>query len=507
MQDRPDPCNDQVTPVREATTRLPLAFTQISGTHLRSLLDTLNEGIFAFDKEWHFIYTNQAGARIIGRPREEFIGRNIWQYAPSLIHTRFYTEMHNAVTQNRVIVMEDFYPAINMWLESNICPSPEGITVVSHDISDRKRQQEALRISEERLHLALDAAQLGLWFCDLPFDELIWDARTKEHFWLPPQARVTIDIFYQRLHPDDREHTRQAINQAIEQHNTYDIEYRTVSESGQIKWIRAIGKAFYDEQGTARRFDGVTLDITAQKEVETAQKALEQRKDEFISIASHELKTPITSLKGFTQLLLRSVRTDAPAALPQQELLLQRMEQQIDRLTHLVTELLDVSKIQTGNLHYIWEPIEIDAFMRDIIEAMQQTASTHRLYLHGSTNATINGDAERLRQVFTNLLSNAIKYSPHAQRVDIHLEKYTQTIAVLVRDYGLGIPPSQQDKIFDRFYRVLSHERRYVPGLGMGLYITRQIVEEHGGTIHVESQEGEGSTFTVTLPLASTKVP
>lgn len=615
MQQQPNPSHEPALSMARETYTQPLAFTRVSSTRLLSLLDTIDEGIFAFDKEWRYIYLNQTAANLINRTREELIGQNIWQRTPNLTHSRFYVEIRNAVRENKSISIEAFYPHLNKWLESNICPSPEGITVIARDISERKQSEEALRSSEDRLLLALDAAQLGLWFCDLPFDELIWDATIKEHFWLPPETRVTIDTFYARIHPDDRARTEQAVNQAIEQHARYDIEYRTVSDTGQIKWIRAIGQTFCDETGTPRRFDGITLDITDSKETATAlrrseiylkrlvesnvigivtadqeyileandafltmlgysreelqehkinwreitppefapddqhamqellehgtytpfekeyyrkdgshlsiligaaiiqeqpiqwvcfildisaQKELNRRKDDFISIASHELKTPLTSLKGFTQLLSRIDSLQQPA---KQESILQKMEQQIDRLTHLITDLLDVSKIQSGQLEYMEAPIPFDALVKDIVEAMQQTTATHELILHGTTAAIIHGDAERLRQVFNNLISNAVKYSPQAQSVDIYLSRGAYSVTAQVRDYGLGIPPAQKNKVFERFYRVSDGSRKYVPGLGMGLYITREIVERHNGTISVESQEGKGSTFSVTLPI------
>lgn len=124
-------------------------------------------------------------------------------------------------------------------------------------------------------------------------------------------------------------------------------------------------------------------------------------------------------------------------------------------------------------------------------------------YLYGTTEAVMPGDAERLRQVFDNLISNAIKYSPQAQSVDIYLSRCADIVTVQVRDYGLGIPLAQRDRIFERFYRVSGENRKYLPGLGMGLYITREIVVQHGGTINVESQEGNGSIFSITLPILS----
>src|SRR5262245_11867364 len=122
--------------------------------------------------------------------------------------------------------------------------------------TERETSEEAVRRERERFQLVTEAAQVGIWFCDLPFDVLIWDSRVKEHFWLPPEAVVTIDLFYERLHPADRERTRQAIEASIQQKSQYDIEYRTVGPNGETKWIRAIGRGFYNEQGEPIRFDG-----------------------------------------------------------------------------------------------------------------------------------------------------------------------------------------------------------------------------------------------------------
>ena len=129
---------------------------------------------------------------------------------------------------------------------------------------------DSIRCEHDRFQLVAEAAQVGIWFCDLPFDVLTWDARVKEHFWFPPEAQVTIDSFYARLHPEDRERTRLAIESSIARQSQYDIEYRTVSDAGEIKWIRAIGRGFYDQQGNPTRFDGVTLDVTAMKKAEHA---------------------------------------------------------------------------------------------------------------------------------------------------------------------------------------------------------------------------------------------
>jgi PAS domain S-box-containing protein len=235
---------------------------------------------------------------------------------------------------------------------------------------------------------------------------------------------------------------------------------------------------------------GFVLDNSARKE-------LEQRKDDFISMASHELKTPLTALKLQTALLHRKLaKQGIPASAPA----LSSMETQINKVTRLVEELLDVSKIQAGRLEYVRETVDLDALLREITDTMQQTSPSHRIVVHGTVGTSLIGDPDRLGQVFINLLSNAIKYSPDAETVEMDLSTSEEAVTVSVRDHGLGIPREQRDKIFDRFYRVSGSKQKAIPGLGMGLYIVAEIVKRHEGTITVDSAAGKGSTFTVTLP-------
>jgi len=225
---------------------------------------------------------------------------------------------------------------------------------------------------------------------------------------------------------------------------------------------------------------------------------LERRKDEFISMASHELKTPITTLKGFTGMLLRKFERQG---MQEEVPMLTRMDAQINRLTKLIDELLDVSKVQAGRLDYEEEPVDLAALLQETVEILQPTSPTHTLIVRETTHAMIMGDKDRLGQVLTNLISNAIKYSPQANQVDLSITTSNKTVTLRVRDYGVGIPKAHQKHIFDRFYRGrVSHSKAF-PGLGMGLYIAHEIVKRHGGEITVESEEGKGSTFVVSLPL------
>jgi signal transduction histidine kinase len=269
------------------------------------------------------------------------------------------------------------------------------------------------------------------------------------------------------------------------------VHYRD-KHTGRSWWSVVKASPIVDEHGQVQLAVNIFSDVTARME-------LEQRKDEFISMASHELKTPITSLQGYTHLLKRRLEKQG---VPELEEWLNKMEKQITRLTHLIADFMDVSKIQAGQLAYVKEPIDLDALLHDIADAMQHISETHTVTLHGAAHTHIVGDSDRLGQVFTNLISNAIKYSHQATNVDISIVTNLDMVTVSIRDYGIGIPPEHQQKIFDRFYRVSDVHDKTFPGLGMGLYICSEIVKRHEGRLWVESAENEGATFYISLPIA-----
>jgi PAS domain S-box-containing protein len=246
-----------------------------------------------------------------------------------------------------------------------------------------------------------------------------------------------------------------------------------------------------DQAGTIIGAAKIARDITERKE-------FERRKDEFISIASHELKTPLATLQGLTQLLLKKMEPqDQPHIVP----LLSSMQTQTHRLHRLINTLLDAAKIQSGHVDYEEHSVDLAALVRDTTEMLQLIYPTHLLCVQSPLHAWIIGDSDHLSQVVTNLVTNAVKYSSKATKVEITLCTSSTTVTLSVRDYGIGIPKAYQHHVFDRFFRVpRSSQSKTSSGLGLGLYITADIVKRHRGTITVSSQEQQGTTFIVSLP-------
>lgn len=217
-------------------------------------------------------------------------------------------------------------------------------------------------------------------------------------------------------------------------------------------------------------------------------RALSKKKDEFIALASHELKTPLTSVKGYLQILQRKEKDDTSKKF------LDKALNEVNKLNNLVEELLHLSRIEAGMMEYEMEVFDLNLLVIEMVKTFQHSSPTHKLlYSHKGENFLVLGDKQRIEQVLLNLLTNAVKYSPEANEVEIFVDSDNDEITVTVKDHGLGLLPNQQVKLFDKFYR--AENSKGINGLGLGLYISKQIIERHNGEIGVRSTEKKGSEF------------
>lgn len=554
--------------------------------------------------------------------------------------------------------------------------------VVKGRMSDLKAMATSNELSglQTRFGRSARAINLGVWYCDLPFDELIWDPIVKDHFWLPEDARVTIETFYERIHPEDREMTRQAIEESISTHGPYDIVYRTThpEDMNKVKFIRAIGWTDYDSSGNPLRFDGVTFDVTNIRKVsndlkeslevvetinrmgnklsaELDQKKLVQEvtdaattlskaefgaffynlinekgesytlytvsgvpienfskfpmprntevfaptfsgerilrsdditkdhrygknqpyhgmpeghlpvrsylavpvksrngevigglflghkevgkfsdreerivsglasqiaiamdnarlfnkaneairlRDEFLSISSHELKTPLTSLKLQLQHFSRSLNRGQTEVLEESKVknLVTICNRQVNRINSLVEDMLDVSRIVNGKLNLNYEEVDLAELVKEVIERYRPLATDAKCSLEVHTMDKLDSKIDRLRieQILINLFTNAVKYASGCP-IKVILSETGGEVELKVLDSGPGISPENQKRIFERFERNTSDVGK--SGLGLGLYIAQQIAAAHGGSIHLQSDTGKGSEFTVRFPV------
>ncbi|MCD0487372.1 hybrid sensor histidine kinase/response regulator [Pedobacter sp. MC2016-14] len=255
-------------------------------------------------------------------------------------------------------------------------------------------------------------------------------------------------------------------------------------------------KTFYRIYEQSRKL--IEIQNALLEEIEFRKKA-ENKKDEFISIASHELKTPLTSVKGYVQLLERSVdRGDMDTVKKH----LAKAQVQLEKLNDLIADLLDISKIESGKLKFNKKNFILDETLESVMEIINQSNPEFTLTKTGFAPQEIYGDEMRIEQVIINFLTNAIKYSPGTNEVRIHVNVEGDRVYVGVRDFGIGIDPEQQKNVFDKFYRVEETAIQF-QGLGIGLYISAEIIRRHGGEVGVKSVLGEGSEFYFIIPLIS----
>lgn len=366
------------------------------------------------------------------------------------------------------------------------------------ETAGRKAAEERVRISEHLYRHLFEASTEGILVVD-PATHAIIEANqvVADLLSSTPAQLIGRNLLRMGLFPDHE--SAEAVWQEMEeQHIARRESLELHIGDGPLRYVEFVGNRF--RVNSHEIIQCHLCDITERKREEEAQRRLEAHKDAFISMASHELRTPVTSLKAFTQVLQRRLRQQ-PDTDAQVLRVLDRIDEQINRQARLIRDLLDLSKMETGYLalHETW--FDLDDLVRETLDMVQPTTQTHTLRLEGATNAQVYGDQERLGQVFINLLTNAIKYSPRADSVLVTLRSDREWAEVAVHDFGIGIAPKHHKHIFERFYQVDDPRTSTYPGLGIGLYIARTIMERHGGRLWIESSAGKGSTFHFGLSL------
>lgn len=351
-----------------------------------------------------------------------------------------------------------------------------------------------LQLSESRLAQAQRIAVLGNWDWNVTKKEMWWSDQTYRIFEMAPDpSKATFESLLDSAHPDDREFLAQTIDTALNDNKPFDIDHRIVLSNGTEKLVNQHGELIFDDDGAASRMMGTVQDITERQK-------LSRMQNEFVATVSHELRTPLTSIKGSLGLIANGVL----GALPEKAAdLMSVAYRNVDRLTYLVNDILDQERIASGNMEFDFQTVDLSTLVAEAIESSQGLASQNGVTFvpaNLASRARVNGDGNRLTQVITNLLSNAARFSPYGSNVEISVTHRGRTVRVSVADHGSGITESFRERIFGRFAQADGSNTRESGGTGLGLNISKSIVEIHDGELEFHSEVGVGSTFYFTLP-------
>ncbi|QQL49378.1 ATP-binding protein [Mucilaginibacter ginkgonis] len=352
---------------------------------------------------------------------------------------------------------------------------------------------ENLKEVTTNLNQAIDLALIDLWAVDLTTGIIAITSRSRDLHGVRHEQEISYQESLELVSPDFRDIVDETIKKAIEEKGSFTVEYTITPKDGRkVRWLKSTGQVYTNHLGVPVKMQGLMADITEQKEDE-------QRKSDFIGMVSHELKTPLTSLNGYIQLLQTRTGKYADSFLDSS---LDKANRQIGKMTKMINGFLNVSRFESGKIHIDHQQFDMKDLLADIEEETVPANNTHRITFHPVESTVVNGDKDKIGQVITNFISNALKYSAPATHVQVACIAVDGNVQVSVADEGMGIAQKDIDKLFDRYYRVEGHQMHTVSGFGIGLYLCAEIVERHNGKIWVESEPGKGSSFYFSLPLS-----
>ncbi|MBI1312697.1 PAS domain-containing protein [bacterium] len=471
------------------------------------------------DAQGRITYVNDRFCDISGFSRDELLGHD-HRLLNSDYHSRsFFDHMYSTIYQGNVWRGEvknrrkdgSFY-----WLDTAIVPflddsgNPEGFFTIRTDITERKEATEELESVVERLDLATNAGNIGIWDHDLVTGRVTWCESMHRLYGTDPASfQGMYEEWEQRVHPDDLQPARECVQSALHGPNEFATEFRIITPDGEVRHIAASGTVKRDQFNCAVRMIGVNTDITTLRDARERAEEASRAKSDFLASMSHELRTPLNGVLGMIELLVKTSLNE------RQKSLLAACRQSGQALLQLVNDILDLSKIEACKLELDIHPFELKPLVIDTFRMMSWHADQKGLRatcrIDPAAHLALMGDSGRLRQILINLISNAVKFTTEGS-IDVRVTARQQRdnsvrIRVSVSDTGIGIPHEKQSRLFQSFFQVDSSTTRKYGGTGLGLAICSMLVDLMGGEIGVDSEEGVGSEFWCEIPMSISDRP
>jgi len=475
--------------VRTIIEQAPVGIAMLKGPEL--IIDIANPTIL---KIWGRDLTEVQGLphetarpELQGQPMNQWL-RETYEKGERKTNNELSVLLHHKDGFREAIVNSIYQPIFSA--DNNVT----GILIILEEITDQVLERRKSEKDQQMLSLAIDAGELATFYYEPAVNLFSGNALLKLWFGLADEDQLDLSAAISSIAEQDQERVMAAITDALseESDGNYFIEYRIVhAQAPNGRLVQARGKVFYDAKGNAVSLNGTLRDITKQK-------AEEQRKNDFISIVSHELKTPLTSINGYLQLMQRQAFLTANTNY--QDITMKSLRQ-VRNMKNLINGFLSISRFDSGRMMIEREVFDLKELFAELEDEFKLRINSHEIVADLTQSLSINADLNKIAQVVQNLVENAAKYSPLGTQITFgYLATANQDIEIFVSDQGMGIAEEDRDQIFERFYRAGKDRVGTISGFGIGLYLCREIVELHHGHIAVENNSAGGTTFKVRLP-------
>ncbi|MDH4330340.1 MAG: PAS domain-containing protein [Candidatus Moranbacteria bacterium] len=482
---------------------------------LGTILYSIGDGVFVIDKDFNVILLNNVASELSGFDIDEavgskyekifnFVNESSGERESSFIEKVFSTGKINEMKADTIIIRKN-----NEKLPVNDSAAPIldsngnviGCVVVFRDATKEReigKIKEELEVAMNRFNLATNSAEIGIWEWDLKTNELIWNDQMYVIYGIEKEDfDGAYEAWEKGIHPDDIEYSRNEIQKSIDGKKDLDMVFRVVWSDETIHFLKARGIVMRNKEGDPVKMFGVNWDVTAEKEVD-------QAKTEFVSLASHQLRTPLAAMGWNAEMLLQG---DVGDLSQEQKEFVEEIYKSNKVMNDLVNALLNTSRIDLGTFAIEPKMIKIGEIARDVLKELESQIKERNQNIIYNSDESIEfmADPNLIRIIFQNLLSNASKYTPEKGEIECEIKKDKDNVLIRVSDNGYGIPKKQQSKIFKKLFRAENILNKDMEGTGLGLYIVKAIVDASGGKIWFESDENKGTTFYVEMPLSGMK--
>lgn len=431
---------------------------------------------------------------------ESDIGRPLSNISTNIKFETIIDDIKKVLAEGAVITKEiettngKWYQIMTMPYVQQADQKRNGAIITFNDITELKSIQQELDISNKMLNLAIDAASMGVASINIQTREFVPTRRLKELFSFNADEQMSYEAAIKQIESAYRSVVKKAIRATIKEGGKCDVEFPiTGFHDKKLRWIKGVGNLSYDNDGNPGYFTGVLQDITIHKQDEL-------RKNDFIGMVSHELRTPLTSIQAYVQMLAaRAKKGDDEFSLNA----LNKANIQVKKMITLINGFLNLSSFEAGKIYLNEQTFDMNGLVDEIAEDFQLTTSSHNIRVSPGLTVSVHGDRDKIGQVITNLINNAIKYSPNGKTITLSCIESDALVKVCVADEGMGVSRLDQERLFDRYFRIENSQTQNIAGFGLGLYLSAEIIRHHKGNIWVESEIGKGASFYFSLPVAA----